>query len=349
VKSTLRLPVESSEGVIPVVILNWNGEHDTVECVKSIRSSVPAGFVPVLVDNGSEPESVERLKRACGLIYGRILFLSEADLWAVPGASRAAFSEYLGEDSLVFIQNAENLGFAKGSNVGIRFAELVDAEWVMLLNNDTAVAPDAFQELRRFLRSKPSAAALTPQIRYFSPSTRIQNCGGYLTYLGSKRYRFADVDASALPQVASSVVTFVTGCALLFKFRVTGALTEDYFFGEEDYEFALRMRRLGLEMACVHGAVVYHKGGATIGRSEKPLGSILAYYVGRLINLRNYYPTFRWHLTRIAAYLYLPVLLAKNGIDPRKSLSMIRRVESYLKRNRTVGRTEFQSMVTSSW
>jgi hypothetical protein len=55
VKSTPGRKVENSEDIIPVVILNWNGEDDTVECLKSIRKSVPAGFVPVLVDNGPKP------------------------------------------------------------------------------------------------------------------------------------------------------------------------------------------------------------------------------------------------------------------------------------------------------
>src|SRR5260370_40091523 len=73
--STTRRDVDNAEEVIPVVILNWNGENDTIECLKSIRKSVPAGFVPVVIDNGSKPENVERLKQECSLIFSRILFL----------------------------------------------------------------------------------------------------------------------------------------------------------------------------------------------------------------------------------------------------------------------------------
>lgn len=336
--------IENSEDVIPVVILNWNGEDDTVECLRSIGKSVPAGFVPVLVDNGSKPESVERLKRACSQIYGKILYLRGSELPAFGDTARAELRESLGEDSLVFIENGENLGFAKGNNVGIQFAELAGAEWVMLLNNDTVVAPEAFQELRRFLENCPFTA-ITPQIRYYKPSTRIQNCGGDLTYFGSRKYKFANIEASALPKADSSVISFVTGCALLFKHKVAGPLTEDFFFGEEDYEFSLRMRKLGLKMACVHGAVVYHKVGASIARSSKPLGAILVHYVNRLINTRNYYSKVRWHATRVLAYLYLPVLLARNGIDPRNSLSAIGRVESYVRRHSCVARADFQALV----
>jgi len=348
VTSPPERPTRDPEGVIPVVILNWNGEDDTVACLESIRKSGPAGFAPVIVDNGSDSESVERLKRECRRLYRKVLFLQQSGLSAGQWPPPATLAAHLDEDSLVFIQNAENLGFAMGSNVGVRLAERVGAEWVMLLNNDTVVAPDTFQELRTFLRSEPAAVAITPQIRYFGQRTRIQNCGGRLTYLGSRQYLFADMEASALARVSHSVVTFVTGCALLFKFRVTGALTEDFYFGEEDYEFALRMKKLGLEMACVHGAIVYHKGGASIRRRSSALGAILVSYVNRLVNTRNYYSRARWHTTRILAYLRLPILLRRNGIDPRQSIAIIRRTEAYLRGHRGVGRADHDAMVMSN-
>src|SRR5206468_7870337 len=137
------------------------------------------------------------------------------------------------------------------------------------------------------------------QIRYYEPDTRIQNCGGDLTYFGSRKYKFANQNVSALPRSESSPITFITGCALLFKHSVTGPLSEDFFFGEEDYEFSLRLRRLGLEMACVHTAAIYHKVGTSIKRSSKPLGAIAVHYASRLIDTRNYYSRLRWHATRL--------------------------------------------------
>lgn len=332
--------------LIPVLILNWNGEEDTIECLKSIKRSIPAGFVPVVVDNGSERESLERLKEECGRAFRRVLYLRRSELTALSDERRGEFAEYLDEDSMVFIENGENLGFAKGNNVAMEFAESIGAEWVMLLNNDTVVAPEAFQELRRVQRSRPEFAAITAQVRHFSPNTRIQNCGGDLTYFGSRKYRFANMDASALPDSGLSVVSFATGCALLFKYKVVGALSEDFFFGEEDYEFSLRMKKRGLEMACAHRAVVYHKAGATIGRNSTRFGAILLQYVSRLINTRNHYSKLRWHATKILAYLYLPVLLIRSGIDPLRSVGAIRKVESYVKRNRGVDRAGFREMIS---
>jgi GT2 family glycosyltransferase len=275
-----------------------------------------------------------------------MLLLKGSQVTAPGGTAPAEFAEYRNEDALVFIENGENLGFAKGNNVAIRFAESMGAEWVMLLNNDTVVAPEAFRALRKFQRNHPEFTAITAQVRHFKPNTRIQNCGGDLTYFGSRKYKYANQDAAVLPEMDHSVVTFLTGCALLFKYKATGALTEDFFFGEEDYEFSLRMKKLGLKMACAHGAVVYHKVGATIGRNSTRLGAVVLQYVSRLINTRKHYSKLRWQVTRILAYLYLPVLLGKSGINPGKSVGAIRRVERYLKQNRGVDRAEFGEMIS---
>ena len=335
------------EKVIPIVILNWNGTDDTLECLESIKKTEPAGFIPIVVDNGSNPESVERLKLGCNLMFREVLYLREEDLLSAD-SRRDEFREYLCGDALVLIENAENRGFAKASNIGAKFAEIVGTEWVMLLNNDTTVAPEMFCELRKFRDEHPSFLAITPQIRQYQQRNRVLNCGGDLTYFGSQKYKFEGEDASAVPRSSFSAVTFITGCALLFKYKTTGLLTEDFFFGEEDYEFALRMKKLGVPMACAYDAIVYHKLGTTIKKSSKQLGGILLYYVNRLINTRRYYSKVRWQLTRILAYGYLPLLFAKSGVDPRRSVSAIRRVESYIRENQGVSRKQFQAFVMST-
>jgi GT2 family glycosyltransferase len=331
--------------IIPVLILNWNGEQDSIECLKSIRESAQAGFVPVLIDNGSESLSLERLKHGCTQIYPEVLFLRRSDVSPGDQALRTRILDHLGENSMVFIENGENLGFAKGNNVGVRLATIAGADWVMLLNNDTEVAPNAFRELRSFQSANPSVFAITPQIRYFHPSTKIQNCGGSLTYFGSRKYAYANTDASAVDETTHSTISFATGCALLFKHVLTGPLTEDFFFGEEDYEFSLRMQKRGLTMACAHHAIVFHKVGTSITRASTTLGAILVNYACRLINTRNYYSRIRWHTTRVLAYLYLPVVLFKNGINLRKALFAARIVDSYIRRHTGMGAAEFRSMI----
>lgn len=344
--STERGSGRSPSGIVPIVILNWNGERDTIECLRSIRASVPAGFVPMVVDNASAPDSVTQLKIDCQAIYPHMLAIEMEELLA-PTTPVESFQPYLNEDSLLFVECPENLGFARGSNLGVRLAERTGGSWVMLLNNDTVVLPETLVELRRFMEANPAIRVVTAQIRHFEPSTRVQNCGGDLTYFGSRRYRLENADASMVPDTEYSLVSFLTGCAMLYNFRELGSLTEDFFFGEEDYEFALRMQQAGQPMACVHRAVVRHKGGATIKRSSRLYGSIVGHYVARLLNTRNYYSRVRWYATKMLAYLYLPILLSRSGIGPGKALSGIRRIETYLRHNRTIDRAQFQAMIAN--
>jgi GT2 family glycosyltransferase len=323
---------------IPIVILNWNGVDDTLACLQSIKDGDSAGFLPVVIDNGSAAPALEQLRSGYRAMFASLVTLTRSGMDAGRVASMAAAGA-------VLIENGENLGFAAGSNVGIRFAELIGSPWVLLLNNDTVVAPDALALLRRFSAEHPDVVAVTAQIRHFRDRHRVQNCGGDLTYLGSRRYRYAEQDAANVPAASFSAVTFATGCALLMDHRRTGALTEDFFFGEEDYEFALRLQRRRLSMACANQALVFHKGGASIKRAAGAVGYIQVHYASRLINVRRYYGPLRWQLTRLAAYLYLPVLLARSGVSPARAPQIIRELDRFVREHQSVGRDDFTAML----
>src|SRR3989338_6491736 len=117
-------------GKIFIVVLNWNGKTDSLECLKSIRElrirNLPAGKAGyelsiIVVDNGSTDRSVEEIEKRY------------KDLPA-------------GEAGIKILRNDKNLGFAAGNNVGIRYALENGADWVVILNNDTVV-PENFLDL----------------------------------------------------------------------------------------------------------------------------------------------------------------------------------------------------------
>jgi GT2 family glycosyltransferase len=332
---------ENTEKLIPIIILNWNGEVDTLECLNSIKQCKKSGFFPVVIDNGSTPESITRLRNKCGIIYNDIQFFNKSQILSIQNSMITGISDSLREETLIFIENGENLGFAKGNNIGIKFAELIQAEWVMLLNNDTVVHENSFFELRKFISSNPGIKAITPQIRYFEPNTKVWNCGGELTFWGSRKYYFANSDQLVVPQTGYRNITFITGCALLFKFNETGPLTEKFFFGEEDYEFSLRMKNHGMNMACVFNSIIYHKVGSSINKLSRYQKLIYIQFISRLIDTRNYYSFLRWQITKVLCYLYIPVLLLKKSINPLISLQLIRRINFYINHNNKVDITEY--------
>jgi len=273
---------------IVAVILNWNGATDTTACLESLRHQTSRDVHILIVDNGSKDDSVDRIKD-----------------WATDH-----------NVAIKLVENGANLGFAAGSNVGIKHALKVGAEFVFLLNNDTVVEPEAVSRLVGFLTEHPDFVAATGQIRYFGRPV-IWNCGGDLTWTGSRRYLYSEQPVQSTPQEGWRKITFITGCAAMFRasvFERHGLLTERFFFGEEDYELSQRLRRARLRIACCFDAVIHHKVGSSIDRAAPPatLGRYYIYYLNRFIDMKDYYPRPIWWLWRwISIAVVLPRLRSR--------------------------------------
>ena len=86
-----------------------------------------------------------------------------------------------------------------------------------------------------------------------------------------------------------------------------GALSDRFFFGEEDFEFALRMKKAKKTMICVFGAIAYHKVGRSIDTTNinALVGKIYINYLNRFINMRGYWPKPVWWMWRLSYCLYI--------------------------------------------
>src|SRR5438270_5844521 len=121
-----------SEPRVSIVMLNWNSYRVTLDCLLSLRKMDYRNFEVVLVDNGSVDGSPEKL-------------LENAP-------------------EIRLIKNATNLGFAGGSNVGIRDALRRGTDYVLLLNNDTIVALDFLSQLVHVTESDEKIGAASPKV-----------------------------------------------------------------------------------------------------------------------------------------------------------------------------------------
>ena len=261
-----------------IIILNWNGADDTIACLSSLAKAEGDFFV-VLVDNASTDDSLSRIS-ACsdGLPY-----------------------------QLHILPQTSNLGFAKGNNVGMAFAATLHPDDYMLLNNDTEVNPDFLVRLKRFSTRHPEYRVLTPKINYYDRKDVIWNCGGRL-FFGFRKYYCADKKDSEVAAFLNREfirIGFVTGCALWFHPDIIGTdgrlLTERYFFGEEDFEFSLRMRNGGIPMACVISSQIYHKVGSS-GKSMRALGKLYVHLLNRYTDVRLTFPpvmSFVWRCVNV--------------------------------------------------
>ena len=309
------------------VILNWNGVEDTMRCLESLRLQTLRPVRLVVVDNGSQDDSVSRVG-TWSAAHRSEVELVYYDRKQAEAGGREADEKRLAQAhdlQLAVVEVGENLGFAGGSNVGIRYAMRAGAEYVLLLNNDTVLEPEALPRLLEFLVEHPDYVAVTGQIRYWGRPV-IWNCGGDLTWFGSRRYLFGEQPVAAAPQQGWRTITFITGCAALMRasvFSQLGLLTERFFFGEEDYEFSLRLRRARCRIACRFDAVIHHKVGSSIDRTA-PAGAIgryYIYYLNRFIDMRDHYPRPVWWLWRWFSLAFvLPRLLTSRRLSRRETV-----------------------------
>jgi len=158
-----------------IIILNYNNWADTIECLESVLRNDYPNYQVIVVDNNSSNNSMEYIK---AWAEGKL------DVWVNPKHPLRYLSfppvkkpipyvHYTREEAenggnkfledklkenlpegittkypMIFIQTGENLGFAGGNNVGIRYAfSKNDFEYIWFLNNDTVIEKDALFKL----------------------------------------------------------------------------------------------------------------------------------------------------------------------------------------------------------
>lgn len=305
---------------LAIIIINYNNWEDTLECIASLQKSEYKEFDIILIDNHSQNASVKNIND--WITESRLIKIGPVDVENVPLNFQIINEREVEKkknnqpvNTILFIRNDSNRGFAGASNQGIQMATEQGYDTILLLNNDTTVHPRSLGLLINFLWTDPQYSIITPKINYYKKPDKIWNCGGNLTWIGSRKY-FTEKNLKLKYMNGKIIsVSFVTGCALMAKtdlFQKIGSFTEKFFFGEEDYELSLRIKKYQLKMACVMDSIIYHK----IGGSEKltfkkdRLAKTYIYYLSRFINLRSYYSTFHWEIWRILSFFYILPLIA---------------------------------------
>ena len=216
---------------LSTIIVNWNLKDDTIECIDSLIS---AGMNPediILVDNGSSDGSVFEFERR----YANRIHL---------------------------IKNQSNLGYAHAVNQGLNHALSTNREWFFLLNNDTLVSPDIFQEFFSTIQEHPNYLIQSPIIFYHDDPDRIWFAGTKLipgTLLTRDPYSNREYNPE-LPHTYR--VDFVNGCGMLVNkqvFKKVGLFDSSLIMYGEEVDFCWRASLAGFEMATSTKAHMWHK------------------------------------------------------------------------------------------
>lgn len=279
---------------VAVVVVNWNRCDDTLACLASLAATsyaaqhAPDAWRVILVDNGSADGTVSAVRSR----------FPATDVVALPA----------------------NGGFAVGCNVGLRRALAGGADYVLLANNDTVVAPDMVEQLVRVAEREPGVGLLSPVIFYHDQPARTWSAG----------YRQRAVTLSAQPPDgapggwpnrgpdagAPYAVDRVYGCGLLIRRSVleeVGLFDERFFMYYEDADFCRRAQAAGYRLLVVPAARMWHKVAASTGAGS----SLQKYYLARsgVLFFAKHTP---WYLGPVVVAYRLGVALKQIGLAARR-------------------------------
>lgn len=304
--------------MVAIIILNWNGFNDTIGCLKSLYKMINDDFCVILGDNGSTNESLKEISSY--LQKSKFSYSSIQDLNSHTISS-------ISERHVYLCNLKENFGFAKGNNILIKFARQFRPDYFLLLNNDTEVEPTFLSKLLDFQSKKNEYRVLTPLIRYYKDKNVIWNAGGKL-FWGFRKYFYADKNISLLKDERFIKITFITGCALFVPNSMVsddGIFTEQFFHGEEDFDFSYRMKSQNVKMACVLDSHIYHKVNASTN-TKSSIGRTYIHYLNRYINMKMHMNCLSYYMWKKVNNVYIRYLLKRKGYSRSESSLFLQKV-----------------------
>ncbi len=287
--------------LIYAIVLNWNNYSDTRESIESIRMSTYPITQIVLVDNASNDESIEQLQ-----------------------------GDYAEDAAVHIIRNEANYGFARGVNVGIRYALARGAEFVFLLNNDAIVDRWCIQVLVSSLEENATAGIAGPMVLYHADPDRVWQGSGNFSLIKTgvvnpAKNRLQTSLAAGAQRIQKA--SFLTGCAMLIRSQIfdkAGLFDADFFFYDEDVDFCLRVARAGFELLHVPQARSWHKIGKVAKDRTSPF---VMYHLARsrmLVLRKNFSVVYSaygllMHLLLYTPYRMLQILQGSRSLSAARA------------------------------
>lgn len=228
---------QSAAPKVFIIMVNWNGWEDTVECLHSLDKLDYSNYSSIVVDNGSTDSSVQEISRRF--------------------------------PDIMLIESDENRGFAGGNNLGIKQALNEGTDYVWLLNNDTVVDKDALSHLVQRMEEDTDIGICGSKLIYYHQCDTIQALGGgsYNKWLATTDNfgQHQPVDTPCNPQQIEDDLDFVIGASMLVSrsfLNEVGWLSEDYFLYYEEIDWGIRAQP-HFSLGFAPKSIVYHKEGAS--------------------------------------------------------------------------------------
>jgi GT2 family glycosyltransferase len=280
---------------VSIIVLNWNGWRDTIECLESLYQIAYPNYDVIVVDNGSTDDSVRNLEMyAEGKIEVKSRFVKynknnkpisvmRHQMNEIDGIEfeRTEISASCSDRRLVLLRIEKNIGYAEANNVGIRFASRVfDMDYVLLLNNDIVVASDFLDQMIGAAEALPKAGIFSPKVYFYRQPERIQLTWNRVELVRGSVFLAGagEIDRGQFDEITET--DYSQGVCFLIR-RATidslGLFDSKFFCYFEETDYCFRARKAGIKSIYVPKARIWHK----VSQTTNKIDGYVLYYMTR--------------------------------------------------------------------
>ena len=323
---------------VSIIILNWNGWEDTIECLESIYHSNYSNYNVIVIDNHSDNDSIQKIKD-----YSKGKIKVKSDFFVYDSKNKPIeFHEYTDNDvknldseriskidldirKLTIIKNNKNYGFSKGSNIGIDYAiKILNPNYIFLLNNDTVIDKDSLFNLVNVGESDEKIGVIGSKEYYYYPTkkqNRIHSAGGKINFIKYPGYYPINYELKDEKKDMENIYEcdWITGAAMMLKIKNTPLfLNTEFFFGCEDIDLCIRQKKAGFRIVVSPKSKIWHKMG--ISRKKKYHNLEKGFFQvinGRTRNIKTNLQFLKMHNDKYyqTLPLYIPTLIKQYLYD----------------------------------
>lgn len=264
---------------VSIIIVNYNTPDLTTACLNSIIEHCQSqSYEIILVDNGSQDDSVNKLRKK--------------------------FSE------ITIIANPQNVGFAKANNQALRIAT---GSYLWLLNSDTTINQDTLPTLLSAFKKYPHLAVVSPKVLLPSgqidPACRrlfptIWNSFTYLSGLSKlfpKSKLFSRYHLTYLDENQETKVDAVSGACMLLSrkpLEKVGYLDQQFFMYGEDIDWCYRFKQHGFDILYYpKSTIIHYKSASSQGRKNPKI--IYEFHRAMWLFYKKHYASKHWYFTNL--------------------------------------------------
>lgn len=285
---------ENNMSKIGVVILNYKNWQVTIKCLQNVLRAISENDEIIVIDNGSKNDSIKNIK------------------------------EHINSPKIHFVENDENLGFAKANNQGFWICKKMKCDFCFFTNSDIIIDPGCLKKLSEIFMEYSDAVLVGPRILTPQNAITKSSCNSpvrFLDYFGLSRFAPRCGAKENLDGIVEKVYS-VSGCCFMVdvrKFSEIGMFDENTFLYNEENILACRIENRGYSEYFTSRTSVVHEHGASSGRKNTFVYTALLKSTLYYLKIYRNYSWLKLY-TFLCLYYFKAILAAisKNEIDAKK-------------------------------